>query len=151
MKLLFIFIMGLSIQGFAQESLNTKFPRVMNCQIPTPGLFFEVYHDQSGTFGAPVNPTGYLVIWGTVMGKDTQKRLVLDVQMKQTGGGSNCILEMKWTQKNYDKNAISSMVVDIEACNFLSMETKGKITQEDVYQDGKKQTSVADVNCKLQK
>ncbi|MES2769774.1 MAG: hypothetical protein V4596_11575 [Bdellovibrionota bacterium] len=152
MKSLFLFLIIFSINSFAQNSLNTQYPRVMACQNPSSNIYVEVFHDQSGFLGAPKNPTGYLILWSTIMGKDTQKRLVLDVPMKHISeGGSGCTLDIKWSQKKGSgADAISHFHIQVAACNMLDKAPKGKITQNDVYSSGKVITTSSDLNCQLQ-
>lgn len=134
---------------FAQ--VQEQYPRVMSCQTPDSKAYIEVFHDQSGLMGAPKNTTGYLVVWSTVMGKDTQKRLVLDVPMKHVKESGTCYLDIKWTSKKYNgTNAISNFHAMVDNCNIMNHAPKGKITQEDVYPDGKIVNAASDLNCQLQ-
>lgn len=131
---------------------NTQYSRVMACQTPDSRLYIEIFHDQAGILGAPKNPTGYLVLWATTMGKDTQKRLVLDVPMKHSIEGNNvCILDVNWSQKKYDgSNATSNFNMLIAGCSVMNKTPKGKLKQDDVYPNGKIITAQADLNCQLQ-
>jgi len=101
--------------------------------------------------GAPKNPVGYLVLWATVVGKDTQKSLVQDVPMKHTMSGSACALDIRWSLKKYDgTNGISNFNAVIAGCSMMNSSPKGKLIQDDVYPNGKVISAQADLNCQLQ-
>ncbi len=147
-----IIITALALLFSAQTFANqTQYPRVMACQTPDAKLYLEIFHDQEGMLGAPTKPTGYLVLWATTMGKDTQKRLVLDVPMKHAMSGGTCMLDIKWSQRMMNgAEGTSNYNVIIAGCAMAGNLPKGKLTQEDVYKSGKVVTASADLNCQLQ-
>lgn len=152
MKILILALMFVALYSApAFAEVNPQFARIMGCQTPDSRQYLEIFHDQEGPIGTPKNPIGYLVLWTTTMGKDTQKRLVTDVPMKYTLSGGNCVLDVKWSQKKYDgSNAISNFHAVVAGCNALNNAPKGKLTQEDVYPSGKVVSVSVDLNCQLQ-
>jgi hypothetical protein len=143
-----------AVNLFADDGgLNTVYPRVVACQTPGAYSYIEIFHDQAGFMGAPVNPTGIVIIWSTAEGKDTQKRVLLDVPMKHVATGStSCDLDVKWAQKKYNgTHAIANFHVVVEACNLLNHTPKGNLTEDDVYPDGKIVTTKVDLMCQTAK
>jgi hypothetical protein len=141
-----------ALNALADGSLNTQYPRIMGCQTLDAYLYVEIFHDQAGFMGAPKNPLGYLVVWSTAMGKDTQKRVVLDVPMKHVPDSSGgCTLDVTWSTKaGSGATATSTFNLQVPACNLLDHAPKGKITQTDVYTSGKTVVTTANLMCQLQ-
>lgn len=149
--LAFLLFVILFVIGANAGDINTQYSRVMACQTPDSRLYIEIFHDQSGFMGAPKNPTGYLILWATTMGKDTQKRLVMDVPMKHVTSGSGCALDVKWSQKKYDgTNTVSDFNAVIANCGVMNSASKGKLIQNDIHPDGKITSAQADLNCQIQ-
>lgn len=84
------------------------------------------------------------------MGKDTQKTLVLDVPMKGSMEGMTCVLDVKWSEpKGNGVDATSHYNVIVKGCT-LSGAPKATMVRQDVYKNGKTESSTTDLTCQVQ-